>query len=273
MARHPGHKSESDRSRQTLSVSLSGIPGVSAATLRRMVERAAGFGVRGVVLNAATPGLRPRELSRSARRDIAAALRRAELVCDGVDLFVPPDHLQDPTHADRAVSALTDAVEMAAELAELTGGTPVLTTLLPSEEVGEHEPVADVLGEMAGRVGARVADLAWPPGPARDAGPLGIGLDPATVMLSEGLSANVPREAARLGGRLAAARLSDLDASGRATVGDGRLDAPAYLVSLAVGGYGGPVVADVRGLSDPWAALTAAMDTCQSSHFGSPQDP
>jgi len=91
-----------------------GVPDPGAA-----IECASSLGIRAVSLDAAARGLRPRELSRSQRRGIAAALRRSGLDLAGLDLFIPPEHLVDPAHTSRAIGALESALTMSAEIAAL----------------------------------------------------------------------------------------------------------------------------------------------------------
>ena len=260
-------------------VSLAGLGPGAPTAVRARLEWSARLGYRQVQLDAAARDARPRDLSRSARRDLAAALRRLELRASGVDLWIPPRHLVQPETADRALSALADAARFAAEMADLTGGTPVLSTALPAGEARERA-VSSVEGAVAAS-GARLADHAWPPDPAavesgRSGGVLAVGLDPAAVFLASGDAdergkgggdggeggrwGGPGRSASRLGAALLAARLSDLAPEGRVAPGEGRLDATAYVVSLATAGYGGPLVVDLRGLRDPEAGARRGLD-------------
>ena len=126
-----------------------------AQSLRALAPWAAQAGYRDLQLDAAAAGLRPRELGRSARRDLASMLRRSGLGCSGVDLWIPAAHFADPARSDRAVSAVLDALEFAHELAGLTGGAPVLSTRLPWTEA----PAAAVtLLEASEDRGVRLAD-------------------------------------------------------------------------------------------------------------------
>ncbi|GAB4515198.1 MAG: hypothetical protein Tsb0013_19700 [Phycisphaerales bacterium] len=237
-----------------IAVSLSGLPELSASTLRSTIDRVAGLGLRAVALSANASGLRPRELGRSARRDLAATLRRADLTCAGVDLFVPARHLGDPVHSDRAVEAYIEAIGFAADLAELAGAPAVLTTALPRRDEAQHALVT--IADAADRRAVRLADLSWPP---HDHAPPAFapGFDPASVLRSADDDASTL--AARYAKRLACARLSDADDAGRCPVGDGRLDTIGYLLSLSAGGYDGPVTIDVRALKDPWRGVDVAL--------------
>lgn len=243
-----------------LSLALVGLELPGGLDARFRWAREAGYSA--VQLNAADPAARPRDLGRSARRDIAAMARRAEVIISGVDLWIPPEHFVDPSRADRAVSAACEAVEFAAEVVALAsdGRTPALSIALPRAEAGSGAPVesaARPIAERAQRAGAVVADHQWPAHERSTGEPIGVGIDPAAVLANE--SAVSPAKAAsRMGARLAGARLSDLSASGERVEpgrgGGGRLDVMAYLVALSTAGYLGSVVVDLRGLADPRGA-------------------
>src|SRR5262249_50109421 len=153
-------------------------------------------------LDAAAPGLRPRELDRSGRRDLAALLRRLELAFSGLDLWIPPSHFLDGANQDRAVGAIIAALELAHELAGLVGGDgAVVCMALPG---ACPSPAAATLSEGAARIGAQLADFAWP---ARvPEGPIGIGIDPAAMLLA---GADPAKEVSRLPAPPTAARASD----------------------------------------------------------------
>lgn len=240
-----------------IGVALAGLPDVSGPSLRAVIDRLAGMGCRAASFSCNAPGLRPRELGRSARRDLGAVLRRADLSCSGVDLFIPPKHLADPTTSARAIEAYTEAIAFTADIAQLTGAPSVLTTVLP-----RNESAADAIAhiaEYADRHNVRLADLAWPPVTSRPPA-IAPAFDPASVIpkADEDTSALAARYAKQLG----AARLSDTDDSGRCIVGEGHLDTLTYLLSLSAGGYRGPVVIDVRGLKDPYQGVEKALSVC-----------
>lgn len=243
-----------------LSLALAGLelPGDLGARFAWVKEQ----GYRAVQLNAAEPGARPRELGRSARRDIAAKARRAEVEISGVDLWIPAEHFIEDARADRAMSAACEALEYAAEIVALAsaGRRAVVSMTLPSGDEANRELVgaaARQIGECAQRVGAVVADFAWPPDARSTGEPIGVGIDPAAV-IAEGVT-SAAKAASRMGERLAAARLTDLSSAGmRVEPGlggsgggkRGRLDVMAYMVALATAGYDGFVVVDLRGVAD-----------------------
>lgn len=239
-----------------LSLALAGLEAAGdrpADVLRSQLDAARAGGCRAVQLNGAAPGVRPRELDRSGRRDIAAMLKRLELGFSGIDLFVPPEHLLSPAQQDRAVGAIGAAVEMAAELAGLTGGGRVVAVELPEKLTSE---VRAALAATCDRHGVRLADCAWRPGLERPAAaPMALGLDPAAVLMGGGDPA---AEAARLGPAVACARLSDVSAAGRVSPGSGRLDLLAYRIALGVGGAAMPVVLDLRGVREQGGAVKRA---------------
>lgn len=212
--------------------------------VRAKIELARTLGFRAIALDATDRETRPRELGRSARRDLASLIRRAELRFVGVDAFVPPPHFVDSAHADRAAEAVMLACDFAADLASLTDGQAIVGTLLPPDFAGRA-----ILAAHAASFGVRLADHHHPPDARASDTPNepAVGLDPATVMLA---GADVEEALASNADRLASARLSDLDASGRTEPGTGRLDLLSYIVSLGTSGYDGPIVLDLRQLED-----------------------
>lgn len=223
--------------------------------LRAQAEWAGALGFEGLQIDAMSPETRPRDLGRSARRDIGAILRRAELACSGVDLWIPPQHFADPGRADRALSAVGEALGFAAELAELTGGFPVVSVALPSGESGDA--LLPLLAARAASSGASLADHRWPPvaaaSPASrfvDGRDVGIGIDPAEIILVESALADPALAVSRAGSRLAAVRLADLNAAGRAPPGSGRLDLVSFSVAVATSGFKGFTALDLRGVRE-----------------------
>ncbi len=231
-----------------LSVSLAGLddsPGAPwSGGARGAVAWAASVGVRSVRLDAAAAGVRARELDRSARRDLAALLRRSGLALGGLDLWIPAAHFADASRIDRALAATLGAIDLAGDLAGLVGESSrrSLSLTLPAGiDAGAVRAIA-AAGERAGVI---VADHEWPID--ERGGLLGVGIDPASVLLA----GDDPAAAvSALGDRLAVARLSDANAQGRCepVVGGGRLDFTAYAVAIETGGGAPEVVADLRGL-------------------------
>lgn len=261
--------------------------------LRAALDQSSALGLRAVHLDAAAPvgiGVRPRDLDRSARRDVAASLRRAKLAFAGLDLPIPAAHFADHASVDRAVAAVIAAIDLAAELRALTESTqPVVSLSLPENT---DTAITKTLAEKAERAGVRLADHAaaltamrqprqsQPLSAARTqpitpqliaAAPnnpssspnfstaLGIGLDPADLLLA-GIAPEAA--AAKLGADLASARLSDLSSLGRIAPGEpgGRLDLPAYLAALSIGYINRPIILDLRGIKNPTQAITKTLE-------------
>ncbi|MDX2132639.1 MAG: hypothetical protein SFY69_11370 [Planctomycetota bacterium] len=207
---------------------------------------AASLAYRSVHLDAASPDTRARDLSRSARRDLAAVLRRLSLLPAGLDLWIPPEHFASGAHVQRACEAVTDAIDLASELGALAGTPPPVVCIQVSP--GATADVARSLGMAAERRGVRLADHAWP---ARPDASLAIGIDPASML---GAGADPVQGVTTLAGTPATARLSDLSAAGRVPAGDGRLDVLLYEGALSARSFEGPLVVDVRHLREPAAA-------------------
>ena len=234
---------------QPLSLCLAPTLADLGADARRGLDRLARDGFRAVQLSAGQPGLRPRELDQSARRDLVATLRRRELSAAGLDLWIPAEHFIDAATADRAVTVAVATIELAGDLGRL----PVSLTL-PGDE-GAGVEVIDALVARATARGVPLADHARP-GCGRDT--VGLGVDPVAWLVDGDDPALL---GASTGRRLVSARLADLSADGlRRPPGapGGRLDVTAYRVALTVAGYGRPVVLDLRQWADPMVGLGPA---------------
>ena len=124
---------------------------------RGLIEWVSAEGCRGLVLDAIHPETRPRDLGRSARRDLAASIRRAELEWKGIDVFVPAAHLASAEHSDRALAAVIGAIDLAGELRTMgIGDEPVVTLDLPDELT---EGVVRTIADAAERAGVIAACL------------------------------------------------------------------------------------------------------------------
>jgi len=245
---------------------------VDAESLRGVLGWMGGVGLSAVQLDATSPGLRPREMDRSARRDLASILRRFELSLSGVDLWIPPGHFVDAAHAERAAAAVDEALRFAVEVSGLAGGDGVVCVTLPGGDGGgkgasgaggngwdgEVRSLFEELSASASRVGGVLADCS--PGSVFGVGvesdAVGVGVDPASVLAGGGDPGGVVVGA---GERVMAARLSDADHAGRAVVGRGHLDVAGYAGALAAVGYRRRVVVDVRGLRSGVAGVEAAL--------------
>ena len=213
------------------------------------IERLASMGFRAAQLSASQ--LRPRDLDRSARRELKVLFRRYELTVAGLDLWIPDAHLLDSSRVDRAVGAMLDAIGLAGEL-----GRCPLSLVLPGDDAPES--VMATVIEQAIRQGVPLADHTVPANRRHD---VGVGIDPAS-WLARGRD---PIEAINdAGDRLVVARWCDLATSGMRVPGgheDGQLDGLNYRITLTAAGYRGPIVIDTRGWTDPAAMLLPAAGT------------
>ena len=239
-----------------ISVSAAGFAMPPGSPARAAIDAIATLGVRGITLDATASGLRPRELSRSGRRDIASVLRRCELELAGLDLWIPPEHFADPAASQRAIDAASQALEMATELAALVGdrSRPVVSLVMPAEM---DSTARASLAAVAQRCGSTLADHAIRREDSQHRAGIGVGIDPV-YYLTDGQS---PAKAiTRAGDHLASARLCDTNAMGRCVVGatGGKLDTTAYAGAMIVSGQQW-VTLDLRGLSDPLTAATHAI--------------
>lgn len=218
--------------------------------VRESIAIASALGYRAVQLDATHPDARPRALDRSARRDLAALLRRHELELTGIDLWLPPEHLAEGALVERAADAVVGAIGLIRELAGLLPTQAVVSLTLP-ERPDQHAMAA--IHAAAEREGVAFANHAWP---APDEGTLG--LDPALAIMA---GASPAKMATKLGSRLGSARLSDAGVAGRVPVDapTGRLNVAAYAAALSISAPSAPVVADCRQLADPRAAAIDAL--------------
>lgn len=217
-------------------------------------------------LPATDPALRPRDLSDSARRDLAATLARAEVAVSGLDFLIPPAHFDDPARVGRAVDAAREAIELAARL----GRAPVTLpgTILDAPEA------AEAVAADAERFGVRILLAALETG-------LQAGFDEAIARCGDRFDVSLDCAAAiaaglrpdelvtRIGARMGGVRIVDLLRSGlRGPLlepGEWRLDALALRVALEVSGFGAatgglfPVV-DARQWTDPMRGLSDSLE-------------
>ena len=230
-----------------------------AGSARRAITQIAEAGFTAIQLDAAMPGLRPRELDTSARRDLLATLARTGLSLAGIDLFIPPDHYSDPAHLDRAAEANHAALSLAAEL-----GRVPLTLNLPIDQadaslVNATTAAADDCGSPLVICSTQNTEqlLSWIK--QHGDGVASAAIDPATLLMAR----SDPAQAAQqLTGSLGVARLCDAtrgQSDSRSPVGQGDLDLMAYRVSIDLAqSRHGPVVLDLRALSSPLAAASLA---------------
>jgi hypothetical protein len=246
----------SDRTDPRPAVAATIAPLVAAgacADIRSALAWASQAGFRGVQLSAMDPGLRPRDLSASARRDVAAALARHELACAGIDFFLPPSHLTDPTHASRAFDAIESTLAFAAQL----GRAPV-TLPLPPRVPSELRPAIAAVAERLGvLVLLPVTDADDLPHIAE---PFAASVDCAAVIAAGGR----PEElVSRSGNQLGGVRLVDLWRSGLrgpiAEPNESRLDALALRLAVETAQFRGLCVVDARQWLHPRVGLQQSL--------------
>jgi len=191
---------------------------------------------------------RPGVLVRTARRDLKAALRRADLLCSGLDCFIPTEHFLASETADRAVHAVVSAIGLAEDL----GRIPVCLNLPTEEDLKKAagHVVGEAIAAAADRCGIEVADHTIPVATREG---IGVGIDPAAyIAVGEAPDEAIMKHA----GSIVSCRLSDLLTTGmRGPIGlrtEGRLDVLRYKVALSVAGYQRPIVIDARQWLKPW---------------------
>lgn len=202
-------------------------------------------------------GVRPRQLGRSARRDLAGHLKRLEMGLAGVDMLIPKEHFEDPAQSDRALDAVRQAAEMASELfglvAAIGNGQGPVVTVRPPEDV--TVALLSEFDALATLTGARIGLMEWPVTEAlrADSAPSGVGVsfDPASAISAGGNPVDL---VGGLGSLLLSARLSDTRDGARVAAGAGSLDTPLYEAGVSVTGYRGPLIVDVRAVASPGLA-------------------
>ena len=226
-------------------LSIAGVhnpPGSRGGGVRAAVDWAASLGFGALQLDAAAPGVRARELGRSARRDLAATLRRRGLALTGLDLWIPPEHYTSPETGDRAAGALLAAIDLAAELGPLAGSRGVVVSVTLPEDPGGG--LLDAIAARADAGGVLVEDFtSEPPG-----GVIRPGFDTSRHLLR---GEKPGRAFARSASALATLRLNDADDTGRRALGRGLLDIEMMRALHATLTPTIPVITDLRGRIDP----------------------
>ncbi|HYC99671.1 MAG TPA: hypothetical protein VEB22_00460, partial [Phycisphaerales bacterium] len=192
-----------------------------ARRFREVVSLARASGCEAVQMDAMAPGIRAKDLDRSARRELAAILKREGLSFSGIDLWIPSEHYSDKGRVDRALEAYREACGLAAEMARLVDApNPVVSVTLPTKTSVE---LVDAVVRPAMTAGVQVADFNRYED--RVAGILGEGFDPGGMILAGG-DPNMSVVGATRG--MVDARLTDATRHSRCIVGRGDLDVPAY---------------------------------------------
>jgi len=228
-----------------------------------------------VQLDATLSGIRPRELTQRGRKELNAVLIRSSLQLTGLDFFIPRAHYHDPQHLDRAMTATVAAIELAADL-----GRVPLSLNLPIEQMNEADKSYLIEASDGCGVTLAVHDPAHPE-PLLDwirqidLPTLGAAIDPAEVIARGGDPVALTH---KFGDRLRVARLDDLETAPddvdqthvavRCHPGSGMLDLQAYRIALdLLPNRMGPVVLDLRGLTDLSDALNASRTQWDNAAF------
>ena len=275
---------EAHQTRNPLSVAMSGLDPaaiglpVRGRGARELIESIGRGVIRAVQLDLTMPGLRPRELDRSSRRDLAGLLRRVELGCSGFDVFLPPEHFLNSAHVDRAMSAVMGAIEFAGEFAGFSKGRETLGSAgraidpvcvrLPD---GMPGTLLSALIACGHKWGVDIADFA---ACRRDvdgeSAAMLVGLDTAEVVAR---GEEIAVEVAGAGPSLAAVRWTNVlrgmpgvrcePGDARGSVGAAELGA-----LLSITGFGGYVVVDVRGVAQTPGLLERAVSAWRGEMAG-----
>lgn len=245
-----------------LSLALTGLPIPDARErLTSAAEAAAHAGIPALHLDATLPGIRPRELDRSARRDLVAIAKRHNLSFTGCDLFIPPTHFTSPQHQQRAADAVRQAIVFAAELRTL-GATAAVVCIETAEPAAKPtEPTvnaASLLTDLVSHArdhGVTLCDC------TSDTSLLARGLDIAAI-----LARNEDPAAAILTHKPACLRLADWNGRARVAFGEGRADATAISATVSVAAPAALGIFDFRGVRLPDAGsfreAVAAASAC-----------
>ena len=222
---------------------------------------AARLGFRAVTLSAAQTGTRPRELDRSERRGLMAELKRLELHCDSIDLFIPPEHFTSSDTMERAIHAVQDALDLGSDL-----GASVLFVRLPHESL-ENPPSGghsgpDGPGELESsptrrhrpRRHGRLTALEEGARRFRSAsGSTRLPGSPMAVIRLEGLILH--------GGLVGGVRLVGLDETGSRVSPclPARIDIHAWRQAFDINAHGASLVIDARGWREPVEGVGEAL--------------
>lgn len=238
-------------------------PTVAAIPLppREALHTVATSGYQHVQLSATQSELRPRELDRSARRDLVTLMRRLELTCAGIDFLIPPEHYLDPARADRAVAAAFSAIDLAGDMGRVTVTVELPAAVIQSESRSNPADLLQAIIQHGQRVGVVIANLVYP---ALTVDGLGVAIDIATVA-SKRVSASAALTAA--GRDLASVRCSGAtEAGARIPFGPiSRIDPLEVQVALSIAGYQDAIVLDARGWPDVIGGLRQSATAWSSA--------
>lgn len=219
------------------SIAISSLTG----TPRQRIETARALGARAVLLDASLPGVRPRELDRSARRGLCALLRRMELRLDGAELPIPAPHFADPATQDRALAAVAETSAFLAEAAALAETTRLLHLAAPDPQAAAAAAPHDITLTAPAQ-----PDLPQPYSAALDLG--------AVV-----LAGSDPVAAVGATPKLGAIRLTDARNGARCALGHGDVDVFALHAAAATVAPEASLIIDTTNLPDARAAAEQTL--------------
>ncbi len=230
-----------------LSPTLSPLLAAGHVSARKAFERIAEQGFRYVQLSGGMTGMRPRDLDRSARRDLKVRMQRCDLTPSGIDLWIPVDHFTDPATNDAAVNAVVAAFELSADI-----GAGSVSIQLPESL---DTDMVQFLAAQSDRYSVSVADHGL--GTYEE---FGCGCDPATL-IQAGYDPHrrVSEMTSTDGAGLTAVRVSDCDDLGRVALGSGQLDIVAYRGAVATIPWHEAVILDLRRVLNPWQAMVTGQ--------------
>lgn len=245
----------------TLAPTVSPLVKQAGQSLRAALGQLSAAGFAAVQLDAALSGIRPRDLDQRARRDLSAALARQSLRLAGLDMFIAHRDFLSGDQVDRAVSATLAAIELAGDLGRVPLSITLPVTECRSEVKAALVEAADGHGmTLAVYAEQQLDDLrAWVE--EVDLPALGMAVDPAAILARRQDPSAIVHQHNQW---LRVGRLSDFSSQAggegeRCICGMGELDVIPYRIALDLcPARLGPVVLDLRRLSDPLEAARRA---------------
>lgn len=241
-----------------LSVNITPLIPAGGAAIKRTIDQIANRDIHCIHLSAATKGLRPRELDKSARRDLLATLTRKSIMLSSIDLLIPNEHWNDNKQVDRALSSTISAIHLAADLGRvpLSINLPIdlITNEIKHELItaadGHSTPLAIHIADQSESLHPWLKNLDHPM--------IGASIDPAIQLQIKNDPVNILSNFAN---HLFLARLDDLAISGqRCNIGSGRLDLLAYKIALGTLEKLKAIVLELRELPDPTEGLNIGIE-------------
>lgn len=249
------------------SLAIAGLPIPDARErITIAAEAAVHAAIPSLHLDATLPGIRPRELDRSGRRDLVAIAKRHNLSLTGCDLFIPPTHFTSPQHQQRAADAVRQAIAFAAELRALGAAAALVCIDTAAPTPKSSEPTLDatsLLTDLAAHArdhGVTLCDISG------EATPLARGLDLAAI-----IARSEDPAAAIVTHKPACLRLTDWNGRARVPFGHGRADITALTAASSVAAPAAVAILDFRGVLLPDAAALREAVAAAASRLDEPR--